>query len=100
MKRTTAVTLTKKALRITAMGDPQYAAKFAASLNGDLIKKAILSGDEKKAWSGISTLAGNLKTLIALLDGGTAEPKEVALLSRMRKLLDQRRPGRRGGGMH
>lgn len=73
--------------------DPKWMAQYANAV-GDGFKAAakhIEAGNSAKAWKSMSLALGNLKTLVATLDGGTTEPKEVGLLSKLRDLMAKRK---------
>lgn len=69
-----------------------YEARWASMVAETMQRAAqyIKSRDEKKTWLEVRAALKLQKQLIAMLDGGTAEPKEVALLEKTIQLLSRR----------
>jgi hypothetical protein len=69
-----------------------YEARWATMISEEMKKAAtaIEAGNAKLAWRYIWAVHKLQKQLIAMLDGGTAEPKEVALLDKVIQLLQRR----------
>ena len=71
----------------------QDAARFSDGIaaSAQYLTKTINDGHEQGSWNALSAMLTNLKTVIAMLDGGTREPPEIAALHKVHRLLNKRR---------